>query len=166
MILNNILLNNGLSSVNSFRLFDTLTIEVNLWDEPVIPWNMRRYLSWAYGKFIDFVFLYLRLEVKNISWVMTSLSEWVSKLSLPSSSGGAVSLSIDGPEWASRLNFILIVNGVDNSIISGLPMCARTDIFGNSFTSIGQRHLSECSTVTTNTLIHCWFHSCIYLISS
>lgn len=157
MILNNILLNNRLSCIHALGLVITFFIEINLGNESIVAWNMRRYLSWANRKFINFVFLFHRLISKDVSWVVAVRSKWVGKFTCPSASGWAISLTIDGPEWASWLNFFLVVNWVNDSIISCLPMRSWVNISGNSFTRIRQSHLLECSVFITCASVHCWY---------
>jgi len=160
MILYNILLDDCLSGTETLRLVITFIIKVNLRNEAIIAWDMRRYLGCSNWKFICPIFLFSWFITENVSWVMSIWSIWIGEFTSPSSSGRAIGLTIDWPKWTSWLNFLLVLDGIDDSIVSCLPMRAWVYIPSYGLTSTSKGHLFECGIVGANSAsIHCWYLS-------
>lgn len=80
IVLNNILLNDGLSRLLALRLVDHGAVEVDRRNETIVARNMFGNLGGAHAKLINFIVLLGRVVAHNVPWVVALLSEGVGEL--------------------------------------------------------------------------------------
>ena len=156
VVLDNVLLDDCVTCIRSLRLVNCLLVHVDLRDEAVVAWDVVCHLSRANREVIDFVHLLCGLGWKNVSRIMSILSERFAKFCHVPSSRRAVGLTIDGPEWAPRLDFL---GGIDHVIHSSLgrdPVVGRIGILRNRLTGGRKTHRLEGGVLVAQATVHGW----------
>ena len=82
VVLDNVLLDDGLSCAKSARLTDCMRVEICLGDETIVTWNVRRSLRCTDSKLVMLIALRLAIGRQLIARVMTVRAERHLELSL------------------------------------------------------------------------------------
>ena len=102
IVLNDVLLDNGVAGAERRGLLDGARVEVSLRDEAVVAWNMRCGLGCADCQLVVLVGLRLGLLRQFRSWVMSVGAERFLELSVEVATLRRVSLAIITPQRALR----------------------------------------------------------------
>ena len=82
IVLNHVLLDDGLARTQSWSLLDGSGVEVGLWNEAIVAWNMRRDLGGSHSQLVMLVALHLWLSGQFIAWDVPMCAYRLLELSL------------------------------------------------------------------------------------
>jgi len=93
VVLNDVLLDDGLTSAESASLLDSLRVEIGLGDEAIVAGDVRRRLRRAHSQLVVLVALNLAIQWQLIAWLVAMSTKRLLELSLEVATLGSVSLT-------------------------------------------------------------------------
>ena len=103
LVFNDVLLDEGGPCVHALALLDGVVVDLSVWQESTVTWDVPRHFLGSDRKFIFFVAGHARRFVwQQVSGVVPKGSESLVELSIVAASRGAVGLSVCAPLWSLR----------------------------------------------------------------
>ena len=149
IVFNDVLLDNGVSVSSELWLYYSVWIEVSLWNESVVAWDMRGRLCRSHRQFVMLIVRSCCICTQFVSRVMTICSHWLVVFSVEIAYLGAVGLTIDAPFWPLWFGHVVAELVVICRMVVRFPVTCRITEILSSFLqwSSSCRHLSSLHSV-------------------
>ena len=102
VVLNDVLLDNGVSIAEGRSLCNGIVVEVSLGDETIVAWDVSCSFCGSHGELVVLVALRLSIRGKLDARVVTVGADGSLELGLIVAALGRVSLTVITPDWAGR----------------------------------------------------------------